>query len=165
MWHVAYHHVPETHVKPRVVVWWRKGVTDERPTIDHLGIAVRDADAAAAWFTERIGFSVVHDERLVDPPVRLLYLDAGNVTLQLVEPLGAGRISAFIDDHGEGLHHLCLRVSDVIAASRTYAPDAPGAPFPGGRGQRTCFLDETPSGIVIELAEPPVDEVDGAVRT
>src|SRR5215813_13691828 len=92
-------------------------LTGGRPTVDHIGIAVADATAAAAWMTDRLGFPVVHDETLSDPPVRLVYVDAGNVTLQFVEPRGSGRIATFLEEHGEGLHHLCLRVDDVEGAA------------------------------------------------
>jgi hypothetical protein len=98
---------------------------------------------------------VVHDETLVDPPVRLVYVDAGNVLLQFCEPTGDGRIATFLGEHGEGLHHLCLRVDEVVATAEAISPDAPGTPFRGGREQLTCFVGERPSGILIELAGAP----------
>jgi methylmalonyl-CoA epimerase len=160
MWHVAYHHAATLPVKPFEESW----LATSAPTVDHIGIAVRDAPAAAAWMTGRLGFRVVHDESLADPPVRLVYVDAGNVILQFVEPTGAGRVDSFIEERGEGLHHLCLRVADVAAAASAIAPEDPGTPFRGGRGQLTCFLGIQPSGMVIELADAPVELAEGAAR-
>lgn len=126
-----------------------------RPTIDHIGIAVADASSAAEWMASHLGFPVLHDETLIDPPVRLIYVDAGNVTLQFVEPTGGGRVASFLDEHGEGLHHLCLRVDDVESAAVLISPDEPGVPFRGGRDQVTCFVGVRPAGILIELAGAP----------
>ena len=153
MWHVAYHHANATDVKPRPKRTALSSI--DRPTVDHIGIAVADASAAVSWISDRLGVPVVHDETLSDPPVRLLYVDAGNVMLQFVQPTGPGRVASFLQEHGEGLHHLCLRVADVPEAASAIAPEGPGTAFVGGRGQMTCFLDVRPSGILLELAGPP----------
>ena len=51
--------------------------------------------------------------------MRLTYLDAGNAFLQLVEPLDpASALATWLDEHGEGLHHICFGVDDVPAAAR-----------------------------------------------
>jgi hypothetical protein len=44
----------------------------------------------------------------------------GNLELQLVEPLTADHpISQFLDDRGEGLHHLCWQADDEIHQTMT----------------------------------------------
>ncbi len=85
--------------------------------LDHVAIAVRDSVRAAADFEERLGIRAVHSEELAQPPVRLTYLDAGNCFIQLVEPLSAdAELAAWLDAHGEGLHHVCFGVDDVASA-------------------------------------------------
>ena len=49
--------------------------------------------------------------------MRLTYLDAGNMFLQFVEPLdGDSPLTRWLEEHGEGLHHLCFGVDDVATA-------------------------------------------------
>jgi len=121
--------------------------------VDHIAIAIRDVDRSLEYFRDRLGLVVVHDETLQAPPVRLVFLDAGNVQIQLVQPLGPGRVAAFLDERGEGLHHVCFRVDriETSIAALGLLPD--GEIFMGARGQPSCFLDDGSSGTVVELTE------------
>jgi methylmalonyl-CoA/ethylmalonyl-CoA epimerase len=123
--------------------------------IDHIGLVVRDIDAALAYFTDRLGFALISDE--VTPSsggARLAFLDAGNVVLQLVSPTGTGGpLAEHLDAHGEGLHHICLAVDDIAQAIADLAPEEQVTVSPGGRGRRVAFLPARPSGLVMELAE------------
>ena len=76
--------------------------------IDHIGLLVRDIDASLPYFVEKLGFALLSDERTAaSGGARLAYLDAGNVTLQLVSPTGeSGPIAEFLAANGEGLHHI-----------------------------------------------------------
>jgi methylmalonyl-CoA/ethylmalonyl-CoA epimerase len=123
--------------------------------IDHVAILVRDTDAALPYYTEQLGFRLVGDEH--NPAgggVRLTYLDAGNIMLQLVSPTSdSGPIAQYLDANGEGLHHICLTVDDIERAVADLAPGA-GTPIAvGGRGRRTAFLPGRPNGVVLELTE------------
>lgn len=121
--------------------------------VDHVAIAVRDIDAALEFYVHDLGLTVVHDERLLEPDVRLTYIDAGNVTLQLVQPFGEGQIASFLAERGEGLHHICLSVEaiDGFLQSSAFAPDGPI--FMGGRGRLACFLSQRPNDVVFEITE------------
>ena len=77
--------------------------------LDHVALAVRDGERAAAELHERLGLAVVHREELARPRVRLTYLDAGNGFIQLVEPLdGTSEVARWLEEHGEGVHHVCF---------------------------------------------------------
>ncbi|MEO3858987.1 VOC family protein [Acrocarpospora sp. B8E8] len=121
--------------------------------VDHIGIAVRDADLALPFYVERLGLTVIGDELADDPGVRLVYLDGGNVMLQLVQPYREGPVASFLAERGEGLHHVCFCVDD-IPATLAALPGQGGAPiFMGGRGRRACFLLAEPNGVRVELTE------------
>lgn len=120
--------------------------------VDHVAVAVEDVDASLTFFRDRLGLIVVHDETLQAPPVRLLYLDAGNLHIQLVQPLGPGRIATFLEERGEGFHHVCFRVDRIETALASLGFGAVEV-FMGGRGQPSCFLDADGSGIAVELTE------------
>ena len=123
--------------------------------IDHVAVIVRDIDAALPYYTEQLGFRLTGDEHTqASGGVRLAYLDAGNLTIQLVSPTGAsGPLADYLATRGEGLHHICLTVDDI---EQTIACFAPGATVPvavGGRGRRTAFLPDRPNGLITELTE------------
>lgn len=133
--------------------------------IDHLAVAVTDADRAAAGFQALLGYRVVGDEQVEAAGVRLVYLAPDQVedtiaeaptTLQLVQPIAPGRVADFLSGHGEGLHHVCFRTTDIERALRHAGRPQPDvAIFSGGRGRPCAFLSEQPHGVLIEFTEIP----------
>jgi methylmalonyl-CoA/ethylmalonyl-CoA epimerase len=124
--------------------------------LDHVGIAVRDTGEALRYFSGHLGLRVHHSEEVPVPPVRLTYLDAGNAWVQLVEPLDEeSAIAQHLRDNGEGVHHVCFGVDDVLSSAAALAidPDA-AAPVPGsGRGRPSAFVPGTVHGVQIECTE------------
>ena len=123
--------------------------------VDHIGLVVRDADAAAAYYIRELGLPMIHDEVLLDHSARLVWIDGGNVLIQLVQPIGAGPVADFLDERGEGLHHLCFSVTNLAAALATLGAETRDGIFPGGRGKRACFLKDRPFGLLVEMYEEP----------
>lgn len=122
--------------------------------LDHVAIAVRDADRAIPHYRHTLGLPLVGDEIADEPGVRLVYFDAGNAFLQLVQPVRACvPVARFLDQHGEGLHHVCFATADLAAT--VAALEGPGRSplFRGGRDRLACFLGEQPNGTLIELTE------------
>jgi methylmalonyl-CoA/ethylmalonyl-CoA epimerase len=129
--------------------------------LDHVAIVVRDTEAALRTFGARLGLGVAKSELLGQPHVRLTYLDVGNSYLQLVEPLGQElELARWLEEHGEGLHHVCFAVDDPLVAAAALAP--PGAPAPsagGGRGRVSVFVPgDPPHGVRLECTEFRYDE-------
>lgn len=122
-------------------------------SVDHVAIVTRDADLAIEHFRDRYGLPVVHDEQLDDVGVRLVYLRAGNIYLQVVQPTTNPDISEFLASSGEGLHHICFRVDDIEATLAGLPDEAGVEVFRGGRNRRACFLRDAPFGTRIELTE------------
>jgi methylmalonyl-CoA/ethylmalonyl-CoA epimerase len=120
--------------------------------VDHVAVLVPEIEPALTEFSALFGFELVADEVLADPAVRLVHLDAGNVDIQLVQPLGPGRLADDLSVRGAGLHHLCFGVPDLSDALADLHEPA-GASFVGGQGRRACFLASRPSQLNIELIE------------
>lgn len=119
--------------------------------LDHIAIAVRDTDRAAADLSERLGLREVHREDRSQPPIRLTYLDAGNCFVQLMEPLAAdGELARWIDEHGEGVHHVCFGVDDVAASVAEIGRTDTPAQLGGGRGRPSAFVPDRVHGVRIE---------------
>ena len=122
--------------------------------LDHLAIVVPDTEAALKVWRDTLGFPVLYSETVSGGAVRLTHLDLGNTQLQLVEPLTPGHpLQAWLAKNGAGLHHFCLKVSDVDEAMKTSSvPTAAPNPHQGTQGKRAVFLDRTATqGVQVEL--------------
>jgi len=84
--------------------------------IDHVAIAVRDADQATQQFVSLLNAVPIRTEVLREKagPVKVSYLQIGENVLSLVQSMDAdGFINQHIVKHGEGLHHMGLEVDDL----------------------------------------------------
>ena len=108
-------------------------------TLDHVAVAVRSIEAAAAKLTALLGYArrttVVTNTR---QQVNVLFLSReGSIDLKLIEPSGEGSPLWETVRKGGGLHHLAFKVEDVEAAAaslagrgvRILAPPQPGEAF------------------------------------
>jgi methylmalonyl-CoA/ethylmalonyl-CoA epimerase len=122
--------------------------------LDHIAIVVPDTDAALEIWRDRMGFPVVTSEVVNNGAVRLTHLDLGNAHLQLVQPLTPDHLlQAWLEAHGPGLHHFCLKVDDVGEVMNS-SPVSPAAPSPhqGVQGKRAVFLEKSQTqGVQVEL--------------
>jgi methylmalonyl-CoA/ethylmalonyl-CoA epimerase len=128
-----------------------------KPTLDHIGIAVRSLDAAKIY--ESLGLTIDHVETVETQNVRTAFLSVGDSNLELLEPTSADSpVAKFIEKRGEGIHHICFRVDDI--ESQIARLKAEGyrlideAPVPGAHGCRVAFLHPAAgNGVLIELSE------------
>src|SRR5258708_38445018 len=82
-------------------------------SIDHLGIAVKSLAAAKSIY-EKLGLTVSPEETVEEEKVRLVMVPVGESRLEVLEATsGDSTIAKFIAKHGEGLHHICLRVPEL----------------------------------------------------
>ena len=124
--------------------------------IHHLGLAVSDLKATAAFFTQCLGWTVARE--VPEYPAIFVTNGAAFVTLWQTEP----KATSFDRKRNVGLHHFAIRVAseDALAALLEKASAHPGvrvefAPelLRGGPAKH-CMLYE-PSGIRIEFIWAP----------
>lgn len=131
---------------------------DGAVTLDHLGIAVADATAMAAFFARHFG--LVTDEPEVVGLHRLRFVQTGDATLELVEPVSADApVAKFIAKKGDGLHHVCVRVPDIDACMATMKANGvefiDAAPRQGAHGSRIAFIHPASAcGLLVEIKQP-----------
>jgi methylmalonyl-CoA/ethylmalonyl-CoA epimerase len=129
-------------------------------TIDHVGIAVEDLDAALAHYRDVLGMSVAHRETVAGQGVEAVLLDVGDAHVELLAPLGPDTaVGRFLEHRGPGLHHVAYRVESVEEVLSTLA--AAGLrliderPRAGIRGSRVAFVHPSSTGgVLTELVEP-----------
>ena len=84
------------------------------PRLEHIGIAVDDVDAVADCFRDLLGMDPYKKETVAEQEVRTHFLNAGAAKLELLEALAEDSpVQRFLDNRGEGLHHLAFEVSDL----------------------------------------------------
>ena len=83
--------------------------------IDHIGIVVKDLNTALKTYEGVFGLKVVKREQLKTMNVEIAFVQMGEVLIELLEPkgAGAGMIGDFLEQNGEGFHHVALRVPDI----------------------------------------------------
>jgi len=135
-------------------------VSDQLLTeIDHVAIAVRDLEAAVAWYADVLGAAVVHREVVHSDGVEEALIAVAESYVQLLTPTtDSSPVARFLASRGEGLHHVAYRVADCARALE--AVKASGArvvdqvPRPGSRGTTVAFVHPSASfGTLIELVQ------------
>jgi methylmalonyl-CoA/ethylmalonyl-CoA epimerase len=133
--------------------------------LDHVAILVRSTSEALRFYEGHLGLRVHSSEEIGSPRARLTYLDTGNAYLQLLEPLDpASPLAAWLDEHGEGLHHICFGVDDVAEAVAAISDSGSPVVLGEGRGRISGFLTAAAgSGVRIECTEfDKTQDVDAA---
>lgn len=129
--------------------------------IDHVGVLVRDVEISARYYADVFGLTISADATLDDGSARLVYLEAGDTTLQLIQPLQPGPAADYLDFRGEGLHHVCFAVGNVADALRHLpGEESLDGIYIGGRGCRVSFVAARPNGLIIELTEVEAAQAD-----
>jgi methylmalonyl-CoA/ethylmalonyl-CoA epimerase len=113
--------------------------------LDHIAIVVRDTEDALTFYRDVLGLPVLFSEVVNGGAARLTHLDLGNLHLQLVQPLVESHPgTAFLAEHGEGLHHVCLGVDSVPDAIRDWQSNGLTTPqtttHQATQGKRAFFL-------------------------
>jgi methylmalonyl-CoA epimerase len=132
-------------------------------TIDHVGVAVEDIDAALALYRDALAMPLVHRETVAEQGVEAALLDVGDTHVELLQPLGPETpVGKFLASRGPGLHHVAYRVADVEAALSALA--AAGLrliderPRTGIRGSRVAFVHPASTGgVLTEIVQPAED--------
>ena len=128
--------------------------------IDHIGIAVKNLDTALSTYKQMYGLEAAKIEILNDIRVRIAFIPLGEVLIELLQPTepGAGRIGQFLEQKGEGIHHIAFRVDDIQETLKVLKkmniPLRDQEPRDGGNGSRIAFIDPRASqNVLTELVE------------
>ena len=90
--------------------------------LDHVAVAVNSIKPALKLYRDALGGEYlmggdVNGSDGKGPEWRWLQLRfPGGGKVELIEPLGEGFLSRFLDSRGEGLHHVTFKTDDIEAA-------------------------------------------------
>lgn len=127
--------------------------------IEHLGIAVRDINAAKKTYEALLGKSAYQTEEVESEGVKTVFFKTGESKIEL---LGATRadspIAKYLEKRGEGIHHIAFDVEDIEAEIERLKNQGfqliSDKPKTGADNKRIAFLHPKSShGVLVELCE------------
>ena len=129
--------------------------------LNHIAIAVPDIKEAADQYRNIFGAKVSEEVEQPDHGVTTVFIDLGNIKIELLEVLGENSpIQKFIDKNPKGgMHHICLEVeniNDAIEKLNTHEVSITGTGKSkiGAHGKPVVFLHPKDcNGTLIELEE------------
>ena len=130
-----------------------------KAVIDHIGIAVGDLNASLAFFRDALGLELEAPEEVPSQRVRAHFLRAGEAAIELVEPTsGDSPIAKYVAKRGPGIHHVALRVDDIVAALAELKAKGvrliDEVPRPGAHDSLVAFIHPSSThGVLVELKQ------------
>ena len=127
--------------------------------LDHLGIAVKDMEAAKRFYTETLGMKAQGEEVVEQQKVKVCFIPSGDSEIELLESTSPeGPIAKFIEKNGEGIQHIAFRVDNIenaladLKAKGVRLIDE--VPRYGAGGASIAFIHpKATGGILLELSQ------------
>lgn len=127
--------------------------------IEHIGIAVRDIDAADQLYTAMFGVAPYKREIVESEQVVTSFFRVGASKIELVASLDPeGVIAKFIDKKGEGIHHIAYAVVNIEEEMKRMESEGfrllNTSPKFGADNKIVCFIHpKTTGGVLVELCQ------------
>ena len=133
-----------------------------KPThIEHLGIAVKSLETAIPYYETVLGLTCYAVEEVPEQKVKTAFFKVGQTKLELLESTDPeGPVGKFIENKGEGVHHIAFAVEGLQAALDFVAEKGvrliDKQPRKGAEGLNIAFLHpKSTFGVLTELCEDP----------
>ena len=82
--------------------------------IEHIGIAVKDMQAATKIYSSLLGYAHYKTEQVASEGVITAFFTCGDSKIELLEATSnESAIAKFIAKKGEGVHHIAFAVDDI----------------------------------------------------
>ena len=127
--------------------------------IDHIGIAVTNMQESLSFWETSLGIEPHGTQEVPEQKLRTAFLPVGDTEIELLESTSPdSSVAKFLEKHGEGLHHIAIRVDDIDAALAELK--AKGIKLidetarNGAGGARIAFVHpRSTHGVLLELCE------------
>ncbi len=127
----------------------------------HLGIVVKDLDDALKLFTGALPLDLVHTEDYQG--MRIGFVPVGDSSIELLQDVsGSSSVKKFLDNNGEGIHHIAFEVDDIEKAVAELKEKGiklvDEKPRPGAHGMHVAFVHpKATHGVLMELVQPTAE--------
>lgn len=127
--------------------------------IEHIGIAVKDLEAANEIYTKLFNTPPYKTETVESENVSTSFFKVGESKIELLEATHPESVIAkFIGKKGEGIHHIAYAVDDIKAEIERMKAEGfivlNDAPKIGADNKLVCFLHpKSTNGVLVELCQ------------
>lgn len=127
--------------------------------LDHVAIAVSNIEETLAIYESVLGLKVEHVKVVETQKLRIAMLRAGDTKIELLEPLSSeSTVAKFLQNRGEGIHHIALDVSDIEDHLKDLKDKGmmliDEKPRPGAEARKIAFIHpKSTRNVLIELVE------------
>lgn len=125
--------------------------------IHHIGIAVESLERAQFW-NQFLNLETEEYKEIPDQKVKIAFIPVGEVKIELLEPLGEGAVSKFLEKRGEGIHHIAVQVDDIkdvlTRMKNAGVRLIDETPRQGAEGLIAFVHPKSTGGILLELVQP-----------
>lgn len=127
--------------------------------LEHLGLAVKDLEAATALYTTLLGQEPYKREHVASEAVDTVFFQVGGSKIELLAGTSPdSAITKYLDRKPEGIHHVAFEVDDIRAemarlraAGFTILNDEPKR---GADNKLVCFIHpKSANGVLVELCQ------------
>jgi len=132
--------------------------------IEHIGIAVKDINAANAIYKSLLGYEHYKTENIESEGVITSFFKCGDSKIELLEATNPeSPIAKFINKRGEGIHHIAFYVHDIKAEIERLKNEGftvlNEVPKRGADNKWVVFLHpKSTNGVLVELCQEIEDE-------
>jgi methylmalonyl-CoA/ethylmalonyl-CoA epimerase len=129
--------------------------------LNHVAIATPDLEKSSRLYRDSLGARVSAPTPLPEHGVTVVFVEAENAKIELLQPLGADSpIAKFLEKNPDGgMHHICFEVEDIRSARDALRATGArvlgdGEPKIGAHGKPVLFLHPKDfGGTLIELEQ------------
>ena len=127
--------------------------------IEHIGIAVKDLDTNAPFWKHVLKLSHKGTETVAQEGVTTDIYDTGSGKVELLKSTVSGSvIEKFLENRGEGIHHVCFEVKNInkaiIELKELNIGVISDRPTVGAEGYKVVFIHpKSTGGVLVELAQ------------
>lgn len=127
--------------------------------VEHIGIAVKDLESARSLYEKLLNTTIYKTEEVASEGVKTAFLQTGPNKIELLEALSADSpIAKFIEQKGEGIHHIAFEVDDIVAEMARLKSEGfillSDEPKIGADNKLVCFVHpKSAGGVLIELCQ------------
>ena len=127
--------------------------------IEHIGIAVKNLEISNDLYSKLLGTQPYKQEVVESEGVNTSFFKVGNNKIELLEATKIDSpITKFIENKGEGIHHIAFLVNDIEAEIKRLSTEGfivlNKKPKKGADNKLVAFLHpKSTNGVLIELCQ------------
>ncbi|RSK44102.1 methylmalonyl-CoA epimerase [Hymenobacter rigui] len=127
--------------------------------LEHLGLAVKDLEAATTLYTKLLGKEPYKREHVASEAVDTVFFQVGGSKIELLAGTSPdSAITRYLEKKPEGIHHVAFEVDDIRAEMERLRAEGfqllNEEPKRGADNKLVCFVHpKSANGVLVELCQ------------